>query len=104
MEVSCQLDTASRLIATERVPITAEYDAGWTTEPVWMFWGTDHLSPLSWIEIESLGCVARNLTTVPTETSPLLINVKKGNDDFGIVHSVHRVYLLLKKIDHVTYV
>jgi hypothetical protein len=66
------------LLPRKEYSMSVEYEAGWAPESVWRFWAIEHLSPLSWIEIESLDCVARSLATVPTDTSPLLTNPNKG--------------------------
>jgi hypothetical protein len=34
---------------------------------------------------------------VPTDTSPLLINLKEGSGNFGIVRFVHRAYFVTKE-------
>jgi hypothetical protein len=76
--------------------VSVQYEAEWAPESVWRFWGID-LSPLFWIEKESLCCVARSLATLPTDTSLLLTHLKKRSGNFCIVFRAKGILVIEKE-------
>ena len=55
-----------RLKLTERTSSPIVEEAGWTPEPVWIFWRRKHIIPLPEIEARSVDHRAHSLATTPT--------------------------------------